>query len=1363
MNTKTEIPEKTIREAKKIVEIVGTSLGNLICEIFRGNIKKQDYNSVHLNECKGTRYYIIGGSIGTNGFTKEIIPLWAKKQINSQMSEMNNIEILPTYTESYNAGSIGASYAYTEEALKKIENIALESTKKTKIPVLPLIDIGGTKINLIFAHFNNNGKINNKILESYKFPTPLFTTPENFYKDIVSYIIPILNKYDNSDYEIIKIIGIGQPGYFKNSQSEIFEGAKDLGELIGVNPNILISQAFKDYQKDNYEFHFCNDGTAQFFGLIKNLEKNNEKLWKEMIKDKERVMYLGIGTGLGIGYGTISENRLNVNIDIRNANTFKVSNEFVKYLEQKYGIIKEIFQHVDKVYGNLVSSKLFTRYMHQIEFNSSSNCEEFYFLNETGIDTKNKTYLSNFLNVNKKRTGNKKKIITPLNSELINYILNEEITTVKTEVQFAIIEELLKKKLNDSFVIFSNEIRKTLKNNIADSDYMEIIKEIIKSKKRGNIIHFAGIGKSHLIGKNLAYIYNNLGIRSSYLELTGANSENLTNLKCDDLVFLISNSGKACELLILLDSIKEKGCITVTLSGDKDSYLSKDCDYFINTKAENQNPLSIKEAPTTSTTLALVAGTAVAIISSFYFDYNKKDFFLDHPALEFDKINFSGVKADPSFNPQKKLQDIFEKFANLIDEQKDYINFKNKTNKEFSTQILNLAKYILISYENKRTVFITGAGASYKVAEKIAATLTSIGIDAAVVNSAQLPHGDFAHIKKDDLLIVFSYSGETKQLMNICKIAKEKKKAEVALITSNTNPEISKELDIHIVNIKMTDDSKLVPIPDQKIMSSCINMVVGDALAIILETVLKPSTDMFAKEAHQGGAISREEDYHNDELLKKYADLNDFFVKYFENGALCSFDQTFNKNECDNCDYKEKKYCALQKEALHLVRKHLDQIGKNEYKDYKSLLGVFKNQLVEYNNKYDREPNKTGEVLIIGAGSIGITYIARILSLYKKTIHFVEENSSRIKNLKSKRYLLQECNNVCEINRFSVTQNSEIDKISKYALKNNLVFVSIGINNHKNIEDLIKYIVLCRYAFKINDPINFVFCENFPVSEKPLAELRHKIMENIKSPDVKIYFTENVGFVPSVDEVLAPVIKNSFNFVLPIIVEPNIPPLYVSKKEWKGNPDNNEISGCKEIKFVDDFKAYHMRKLWIHNMAHFLSGLHAKRNNIKYIYNAIKNKDIRKYVEEAIDSIGEVIYSRWDFDEFESLEEYKNWILKRYEYDKLEDTTERVLRDPIRKIQENDRIIGPLNYIHKYGNLNTNNCIELVKGMCLAIDLISHHEINNWKNKNPGKKAPRKLRSKFYLSARNRIKNYLLIDSENVIKAEKELKIIVEI
>ena len=71
----------------------------------------------------------------------------------------------------------------------------------------------------------------------------------------------------------------------------------------------------------------------------------------------------------------------------------------------------------------------------------------------------------------------------------------------------------------------------------------------------------------------------------------------------------------------------------------------------------------------------------------------------------------------------------------------------------------------------KGKVIFAGVGKSGLVARKISATFSSVGIPSFFCDPAQALHGDMGQIEKKDILIIFSYSGNTSELTNMLKYA----------------------------------------------------------------------------------------------------------------------------------------------------------------------------------------------------------------------------------------------------------------------------------------------------------------------------------------------------------------------------------------------------------------------------------------------------------------------------------------------------------------------------------------------------------------------------------------------------------------
>lgn len=101
-------------------------------------------------------------------------------------------------------------------------------------------------------------------------------------------------------------------------------------------------------------------------------------------------------------------------------------------------------------------------------------------------------------------------------------------------------------------------------------------------------------------------------------------------LTADDVAVLISNSGNTREVASNLSFIKAIGCKTVAFTSGADSIIAKGCDYkLIFPKCKEADPLNL--APTSSSTVTLVFGDAIACALSRIRGFSRADFYRFHP------------------------------------------------------------------------------------------------------------------------------------------------------------------------------------------------------------------------------------------------------------------------------------------------------------------------------------------------------------------------------------------------------------------------------------------------------------------------------------------------------------------------------------------------------------------------------------------------------------------------------------------------------------------------------------------------------------------------------------------------------------
>ena len=150
----------------------------------------------------------------------------------------------------------------------------------------------------------------------------------------------------------------------------------------------------------------------------------------------------------------------------------------------------------------------------------------------------------------------------------------------------------------------------------------------------------------------------------------------------------------------------------------------------------------------------------------------------------------------------------------------------------------------------KGKIIFAGIGKSGLIARKISATFSSVGIPSFFCDPAQALHGDMGQIEKKDILIIFSYSGNTSELNNMLKYA-NRYNIKIIGIASKPESKLLKASDIKLIlpKVKEADVTGMVPTS-----STTITLLLGDCLATTAMSIKKFSKEKF-KIFHPGGNI----------------------------------------------------------------------------------------------------------------------------------------------------------------------------------------------------------------------------------------------------------------------------------------------------------------------------------------------------------------------------------------------------------------------------------------------------------------------------------------------------------------------------
>lgn len=146
---------------------------------------------------------------------------------------------------------------------------------------------------------------------------------------------------------------------------------------------------------------------------------------------------------------------------------------------------------------------------------------------------------------------------------------------------------------------------------------------------KGRVV-VSGVGKSGLIARKIAATFTSTGTPAAFLHAVDSLHGDLGIVGRDDVAILLSKSGSSDELFGLVNQLKRLGVPIIALTGDPDSPLGRQATVVLDAAVtEEACPETL--APTTSTTVALALGDALAVTLLEVKGFRREDFAALHP------------------------------------------------------------------------------------------------------------------------------------------------------------------------------------------------------------------------------------------------------------------------------------------------------------------------------------------------------------------------------------------------------------------------------------------------------------------------------------------------------------------------------------------------------------------------------------------------------------------------------------------------------------------------------------------------------------------------------------------------------------
>jgi arabinose-5-phosphate isomerase len=159
---------------------------------------------------------------------------------------------------------------------------------------------------------------------------------------------------------------------------------------------------------------------------------------------------------------------------------------------------------------------------------------------------------------------------------------------------------------------------------------------------------------------------------------------------------------------------------------------------------------------------------------------------------------------------------------------------------------------VVEALKQRGKIVIVGIGKSGNVGSKIAATLTSTGSTAVILNSVDALHGDLGIVNDGDVILALSYSGESEELLSLLPALK-RFSVKIISVTGNLKSALARHSDVSL-NVKVPKEA--CPFNLAPTSSTTVMLVMGDALAMAVLEARGFKQKDFAK-YHPSGAIGR--------------------------------------------------------------------------------------------------------------------------------------------------------------------------------------------------------------------------------------------------------------------------------------------------------------------------------------------------------------------------------------------------------------------------------------------------------------------------------------------------------------------------
>ncbi len=324
------------------------------------------------------------------------------------------------------------------------------------------------------------------------------------------------------------------------------------------------------------------------------------------------------------------------------------------------------------------------------------------------------------------------------------------------------------------------------------------------------------------------------------------------------------------------------------------------------------------------------------------------------------------------------------------------------------------------------------------------------------------------------------------------------------------------------------------------------------------------------------------------------------------------------------------------------------------------------------------------KLLQFGAGNIGRSFIGQLFSRSGYEVVFIDINKELVKELNKKRaYKLVIKRNefpdeIILIDNVRAIDGYDKEAVIREIVDTDILATAVGKYTLPQIVSVIAQGLQLREEKRGKNPLDIIIAENF----RNVADYLRKELKSLLP--LEYPFEGLVGLIESSIGKMVPLMKeeDKKKDLLWVFAEP-YNTLIVDKKGFK-----NPIPQIRDLWAVENIKAYVDRKLFIHNLGHSAAAYLGYQYDSKmtFIYEALEVPEIYKIVREGMKQSAVALNEAYPKDlALPDLQNHIDDLLFRFQNKSLEDTIFRVGRDLYRKLDKNERLIGPMLLAQRQG------------------------------------------------------------------------------